>query len=206
MDIVFATVFLAIGCPLFPVIALAIKLDSKGPVLFRQARVGRSGRPFQILKFRSMLSNAAHPMRLITAASDPRITPVGRLLRNTKLDELPQMWNVIRGDMSLVGPRPEIEKHVSEGYSEQDKGIVFAVRPGLTDPASIRYYSEERLLRGQADVEGFYLAVVLPRKIRAYRLYVQTLSFKRDVQIIGATLRAVAFSVTQQFGRAARRR
>ena len=197
----FATAFLAISCPLFPVIALAIKLDSEGPILFSQTRVGRYGRPFQILKFRSMVSGAVYPMKLITAASDPRITHFGRLLRNTKLDELPQIWNVIRGDMSLVGPRPEIEKHVSVGYSEQDKGIVFAVRPGLTDPTSIEYYSEERLLQGQADVEAFYLAVVLPRKIRAYRIYAQTLSFAKDFQIIGATLRAVAFGMTHHFRR-----
>jgi len=199
-DLVLAVTCLIVSCPLLVLIALAVRLESRGPVLFRQARIGRHLRPFQILKFRTMRPTPTSAQTLITAAADPRITRVGRILRRTKLDELPQLWNIVRGDMSLVGPRPEVEKYVSQGYSAADKATIFALRPGLTDPMSLELYAEEQLLQGQPDIEKFYLDVLLPRKIHAYRKYVDHLSLVGDLQIVLATLRTVVISMANLAG------
>jgi lipopolysaccharide/colanic/teichoic acid biosynthesis glycosyltransferase len=198
VDLILAGAFLLVSFPLLLLIAAAIKLESQGPVLFRQTRIGRHLRPFQILKFRTM--RPAPAQTLITAAADPRITRVGRILRQTKLDELPQLWNIVRGHMSLVGPRPEVEKYVSQGYSAADKAAIFAIRPGLTDPMSLELYAEEQLLQAQPDIEKFYLDVLLPRKIHAYRRYVDSLSLVGDLQIVVATLRTVAVSMANLTG------
>ena len=147
-DIVVSFVGLVGLFPLMLLVAALIKLDSSGPVFFRQERIGRGFRPFQILKFRTMIDNAQTKGRLITLAQDPRITRVGRILRHTKIDELPQLINVLNGDMSLVGPRPEVRRYV-EAF-QKDYEEILQVRPGITDLASLKYRNEEAIL-GNSD-------------------------------------------------------
>src|SRR5262249_43180358 len=158
-------------------IALLVRLSSPGPALFRQARLGRGGREFAIWKFRTMRSDAA-PGPLITAAGDARVTPLGRFLRHTKIDELPQLVNVLVGDMSLVGPRPEVPKYLP-CYDR----AVLAVRPGITDPASIAYRDEEELLARFADPERAYVELVLPKKLELARAYLREQSLGRDLSL-----------------------
>jgi len=181
-----ATGLLALG-PLLAVLALAVKLDSPGPVLFRHERVGRGGRSFKLFKFRSMTHGAKGPQ--VTSAGDGRITRVGRWLRRTKLDELPQLWNVLVGDMSLVGPRPEVARYV-ELFAEDYRDIL-EVRPGITDFAAIEYRDEERVLAAAADPEAEYRQVVLPAKIALYRRYLAERSLTTDLLLIGRTLLAI---------------
>jgi lipopolysaccharide/colanic/teichoic acid biosynthesis glycosyltransferase len=186
-DVAAATALLVpIGVPLVLLGAL-VRVTSPGPALFRQQRVGRGGRPFVILKLRTMVSA---PGPLITAASDPRVTPLGRWLRRTKLDELPQLINVLRGDMSLVGPRPEVPKQVRH-YPPADAALVLSVRPGITDAASIAYRDEETLLAGYPDPERAYAEVVLPRKLEMARDYVRRQSFAYDLRLLFATARVL---------------
>lgn len=174
--------------PLLLLIALCIKLDSPGPILFRQQRVGRGGVPFGIFKFRTMHRNAGGA--LLTAGADPRITRAGRILRPCKLDELPQLLNVLQGTMSLVGPRPEVARYVA-CYPPEVRAIVLSVRPGITDWASICYREESTLLCC-ADPERAYLDTILPAKL-AYNLrYVRERSFWNDLRIIFSTLAALA--------------
>lgn len=170
--------------PLLAVLAVAVAASSPGPVLFRQVRVGRGGRPFHILKFRSMRHGTAGPA--VTASGDPRITGVGRFLRRHKLDELPQLWNVLVGEMSLVGPRPEAPRYV-ERYPEAYARIL-TVRPGLTDFAALEYRDEERILAASADPEAAYLNVVLPAKIALYQRYLAEMSLATDLRLILRTL------------------
>lgn len=177
--------------PLFLLVAVWIKLDSPGPVFFRQTRVGKDGRLFQIFKFRSMVPNAEMLGAALTVGEDPRITRSGRLLRKLKLDELPQLWNVLRGDMSLVGPRPEVPKYVAH-YDEAKKSVVLSIRPGITDPASIEFFDESELLANAPDPEAFYVQTILPRKLALYEEYVRTASLWRDIGIIFRTI-ALAF-------------
>lgn len=167
--------------------ALAVRLDSPGPVLFRQVRVGRGGRPFQLLKFRSMRHGAAGAA--VTSAGDARITGVGRMLRRSKLDELPQLLNVLRGDMSLVGPRPEVERYVRmfpEAYQR-----ILSVRPGITDFAAIEYRDEERILAASGDPERAYVEQVLPAKIALYDRYLAERSLWTDLSLLAKTILAV---------------
>ena len=173
--------------PLLASIALAVKLDSPGPVLFRQVRVGRGGRPFRILKFRSMRDGAAGAA--VTARGDARITPVGRFLRRWKLDELPQLWNVLAGDMSLVGPRPEVPQYVARFPS--DYARILDVRPGITDFAAVEYRDEESVLAAAPDREAAYVDVVLPAKIALYHRYLDERSMRTDLALILETLAAV---------------
>jgi lipopolysaccharide/colanic/teichoic acid biosynthesis glycosyltransferase len=164
-----------------------VKLSSPGPVLFRQARVGRNGRPVRIAKFRSMRANASGPS--VTASGDARVTRVGGLLRRTKIDELPQLWNVLVGDMSLVGPRPEVQRYVDR-FPEDYKRIL-AVRPGITDFAAVEYRDEESVLAAAADPEATYLETILPAKIRLYHRYLDEMSLGTDAALILKTLSAV---------------
>jgi lipopolysaccharide/colanic/teichoic acid biosynthesis glycosyltransferase len=177
--------------PVMLLIALLVRMDSDGPVLFRQVRVGRGGRDFVILKFRSMADRPVSTGPGVSASDDARITRVGKFLRTSKLDELPQLFNVLRGDMSIVGPRPELRRFV-EFYPDDAKRAVFSLRPGITDPASVIYRNEEKLLAGAQDVEGFYVREILPNKIRMHVDYVGSRSFWGDVMIIVRTLRIVA--------------
>ncbi len=187
-DIVCALLGLALLAPLLLALALWVKLDSPGPVFFRQERVGRQGRPFLIHKFRSMRADNAGPQ--ITVGADPRITRSGALLRRYKLDELPQLWDVLRGAMSLVGPRPEVPKYVAL-YPEDLRRLVLSVRPGITDPASLRYRNESERLAAAADPEREYIEVVMPAKLALAADYVRKASLGGDLRLILSTLAAL---------------
>ncbi|WP_442868243.1 sugar transferase [Bradyrhizobium sp. CCBAU 53415] len=168
------------------VLAAIIKFYSPGPLFFRQVRAGRYGRPFQILKFRTMTPQP-DAVRELTIGEDPRITSIGRILRKSKLDELPQLINVLRGDMSLVGPRPEVPEFVQK-YSPADFRTVLSVRPGLTDFASIRFRNESELLAKQSDPVTYYENVIVPAKLRYSRFYVRRASVRLDLYIIISTI------------------
>ena len=190
-DLAMASLGLLLLGPVLLGIAAWIKLDSPGPVFFRQQRVGRDGKMFRIHKFRTM--SAGQPgaeQPLITVGADPRITRVGATLRRTKLDELPQLLDVVRGDMSLVGPRPEVPRYVAL-YPEALRAKVLSVRPGITDLASIEYRDESELLARAADPEREYVEVVMPAKLRAAARYVDEMSLATDVRVLGSTLRAL---------------
>lgn len=184
-DVAAATAALLLTLPVTLAVALAILLESGGPVLYRGWRVGRDGQIFRICKFRSMFTGADRVGGAITAAGDARVTRVGRVLRRTKLDELPQLLNVLRGDMTLVGPRPEHPNYVRLYTPEQRR--VLRVRPGLTGVASIAYRNEEALLGGE-DPEALYRTVIMPDKLRLELEYLDRRSFWSDLRIIAATL------------------
>jgi lipopolysaccharide/colanic/teichoic acid biosynthesis glycosyltransferase len=184
-DLVVSALGLLAVAPVLATAAILIKLDSKGPVFFRQKRIGRGLQPFLIWKFRTM-AHAACSGASITAGKDPRITRVGGLLRRAKIDELPQLWNVFVGDMSLVGPRPELPAYVRMFQSDFEE--ILQVRPGITDPASIKYRNESDLLGEASFPERFYLKEILPDKIRLAKEYVRDASFLLDMKIILETL------------------
>lgn len=186
-DLVFSAVGLLALSPFFLVIALLIKIDSAGPIFFRQVRMGRYLFPFKIHKFRTMVVNASDLGPSVTTEGDPRVTTVGKILRKYKLDELPQLIDVFLGDMSLVGPRPEVPKFV-DAYSDADKMIIFSVKPGITDKASIEFRNENELIAHSSDVDSVYLEKILPIKLGYYREYVQTHSLWLDVKIILKTV------------------
>lgn len=187
LDIVASAFGLAVLLPVFVAIAIWIKIDSEGPVLFRQERVGRNGRVFRILKFRTMTVASSGTGLQLTVGADRRITRTGGILRRFKLDELPQLLNVLRGDMSLVGPRPEVPRYVA-CYTDEQRALVLSVRPGITDPASIAFVDESRLLAASIDPEKTYIEAILPRKLQLYTDYVRTRTFWGDVRLILQTL------------------
>ena len=189
-DLVVAALGLLLLSPLLLAVALLIRLDSPGPALYRQERVGRYGKPFRIHKFRTMNASGPGGAMQITIGADPRITRAGQLLRRTKLDELPQLWDVLVGDMSLVGPRPEVPKYVAF-YPEALRDKVLSVRPGITDRASIEYREESELLARAADPERTYIDVVMPAKLRYAVDYVDRRSMWTDLCLIGATAQAI---------------
>ena len=191
-DLLAASLALLFFAPWMVLIALVVKLDSHGPVFFRQQRVGRGGVPFRIHKFRTMRvdADAGGLGRQITVGADRRITRAGRFLRRTKLDELPQLFDVIAGTMSLVGPRPEVPRYVAL-YPDDLRRKVLSVRPGITDPASIAYRDENALLAAAADPERVYVEEVMPAKLRHAVRYVETMSLATDLRLIGQTLRHV---------------
>jgi lipopolysaccharide/colanic/teichoic acid biosynthesis glycosyltransferase len=176
--------------PVLMVLALWIKLDSPGPVFFRQERVGQDGRVFRIHKFRTMVSDAERRGLQITVGADARVTRVGQLLRKYKLDELPQLLDVWLGHMSLVGPRPEVPRYVA-CYPADVRDVVLSVRPGITDRASIEFKDENEILGRAADAHLAYVNEVLPIKLRYYVAYVESRSFWGDIAIIFATMRAL---------------
>jgi lipopolysaccharide/colanic/teichoic acid biosynthesis glycosyltransferase len=186
LDILAATVGLILLSPVFGLVACCIKLTSRGPVLYRQVRIGKGGRPFQILKFRSMTTQASIRDLKITVAGDSRVTRVGKFLRRYKVDELPQLWNVIQGQMSLVGPRPEVPVYV-EHYTQEQR-LVLAARPGITDPASLAYRHEEEILAGQDDPEQFYRTEILPDKVARNTAYLEKVTLRNDIRIILKTI------------------
>jgi lipopolysaccharide/colanic/teichoic acid biosynthesis glycosyltransferase len=187
-DLIVSSVGLILLFPLFVLMAIVIKLDSAGAVFFRAPRVGRHGHLFDLYKFRSMVPGADQKGAGITAAGDPRITRVGRLLRHTKLDELPQLINVIRGEMSLVGPRPEDPRYVASYTPEQRH--VLSVRPGMTSMASIKYRNEEQLLP-QSDWEDTYINTVMPEKLEIELDYLHRQTFWHDVGVLALTFLAL---------------
>jgi lipopolysaccharide/colanic/teichoic acid biosynthesis glycosyltransferase len=184
-DIAGAVAGLIVTSPIFLLVAIAVKTTSRGPVFFRGLRIGRNGVPFRILKFRSMgeARGSGHPK--ITRANDPRVTRVGGFLRRTKLDELPQLVNVLRGEMSLVGPRPEDPRYV-ELYSEGQRAVL-DVRPGVTSPASMVYRNEESLLAG-SDWEEQYRTRIMPEKLRIELDYLRRSTLITDLGIIVKTI------------------
>lgn len=190
VDIVGALLSLAVfGVPML-VIAAAIKIDTPGPVLYRGKRVGRYGRLFHILKFRTMVVNAERLGGPSTAGDDPRITTAGRRLRKYKLDELPQLLNVLAGSMSLVGPRPEVQQYV-DTYTEEEEAIL-SVRPGITDYASLWNSDEGAVLAGHPDPEEAYLKLIRPTKLRLQLKYVREQSLVTDMKIVLATITSIA--------------
>ena len=190
LDFAAAAAGLLLLSPLLLAIAAAIKLDSRGPAFYRQVRVGLHGRPFRIFKFRTMADAPAGGGAELTVAGDARITRVGALLRHYKLDELPQLIDVLRGTMSLVGPRPEVPRYV-EHYPPEWRARLLSVRPGITDFASVNYRHEGELLASASDPERAYIDVVLPAKLRDALHYVDNRSLAGDLRVLGLTLRTV---------------
>ncbi|TQK10919.1 sugar transferase [Herbaspirillum sp. SJZ107] len=188
-DVCAAGIGLLLLAPLLLALALWVRLDSPGPVLFRQQRVGRHGVRFDILKFRTMVARPDDG-RQLTVGCDPRITRAGRFLRSSKLDELPQLINVLQGTMSLVGPRPEVPRYV-DCYPPAARAAVLSVAPGITDLASILYKEESEILGRAADPERAYVETILPVKLEYYQRYVRERSFWLDLRIIFRTLAAV---------------
>lgn len=187
-DLLGASLALLLLSPLMLAIALAIKLDSRGPVFFRQQRVGRHGVPFFIHKFRSMVADAPQRGPALTVGDDPRITRIGRWLRRTRLDELPQLLDVLAGTMSLVGPRPELPQYVAQ-YPSLLRERVLSVRPGITDPSSLLHLDEAEQLARAADPEREYIEVILPRKLQCAADYAARASLRSDLGVLLRTLR-----------------
>ncbi len=186
LDVVASGAALLVLSPVLAVIAAIIKLDSSGPVLFRQERVGRNFKPFVIFKFRTMVAAADRIGAPITYGADPRIRRVGRVLRQFKLDELPQLFNIIKGDMSLVGPRPEVPRYVQ--FYAREFAPVLQVRPGLTDLASLKYRDEAALLGRAENPEQEYLLRILPDKLQLANEYIRRASLSFDLTLIAKTL------------------
>ena len=185
-DVLMSSVGLLLLSPLFVVIALAIVLESKGGMFYKQERIGKNGKPFKLLKFRSMYVGADKKGLLTVSGRDPRITRVGYFIRKTKIDELPQLINVLKGDMSLVGPRPEVAKYVNL-YTDNQKEVL-SVRPGITDPASIKFRNENDLLAQAENPEKFYIEQIMPEKIKISIDYIRKRNFFTDLGVIFKTI------------------
>lgn len=185
LDAILSGVALIVLAPLMLGLALAVAMGSKGGAFFRQPRVGLNGRPFELYKLRTMRLH--HDGAEVTLGTqDPRITPLGRVLRAYKLDELPQLWNVLIGDMSIVGPRPEVQTYV-DLYTEEMRQVL-SVRPGLTDPASIAGFDEGARLQASDDPQAYYREVIMPEKVALQLAYVREATFGSDIRIIARTL------------------
>ncbi len=189
VDLVAAATGLLVLWPLFLLVAVAIKADSRGPVFFRQVRIGRRGAPFRIWKFRTMSADAERNGPEIASAVDARVTRVGRALRRTKLDELPQLLNVLAGEMSLVGPRPEIPSYVAL-YTDSERRVLDFV-PGMTDPASLQFRDEGALLAAATDPLGYYRDVVMRQKLALNLAYRETATVGSDLWFIAKTVVAL---------------
>ena len=189
-DFVVAVVGLLFAIPLCAGIVMAIALEGNRQVFFRQVRVGRFGHSFRILKFRTMIVGASEVGPSITVDADARVTRVGRFLRRWKLDEIPQLWNVILGEMSLVGPRPEVPEFVAL-YPPDLRAQILSIRPGITDNASVQFRHENEFLRGALDPRETYVKTILPLKLELYVDYVQKRSFWGDLRILLRTAKRV---------------
>lgn len=185
-DIVFSLLGLIGLSPVFLLIYLWIKFDSKGPAIFKQTRIGKNGKEFKIYKFRTMVVNAEKLGKQITVGNDQRITRSGKFLRKSKLDELPQLWNVLIGDMSFVGPRPEVPRYTALYNAEQKK--VLTVRPGITDYASIKYRDENEILAKSDNPEKTYIEQIMVDKLKLNLKYIEEMSLWNDIKIIFRTL------------------
>ncbi|OAO79479.1 sugar transferase [Anoxybacillus flavithermus] len=185
-DFVVSIVAILVLIPIFLIISFLIKIDSKGPIIFKQVRVGKNGKEFKIYKFRTMVTDAERLGKQITVGHDPRITRVGHFLRKFKLDELPQLFNVLKGDMSFVGPRPEVPRY-TQLYNEEQKKVL-TVRPGITDYASIKYRNENEILAKSEDPEKTYIEVIMPDKLKLNLKYIEEQSLWLDIKIIFMTL------------------
>jgi len=189
LDLFGAAAGVIILAPVFIIIAALIWRADGMPVIYRGERIGRGGAPFRICKFRTMVRDAERIGGSSTPDDDPRLLPVGRMLRRTKLDELPQLWNVLRGDMSLVGPRPQVRWAV-EGYSDEERELL-SVRPGMTDPASLAFSNEGALLAGAEDPDAEYYRTIHPKKVELSLAYVRAPSLGRDLRLILLTVARV---------------
>ena len=189
-DFLVSLIGLIILSPLFGIISILIKIHDKGPIFFKQKRIGQNFKSFYIYKFRTMIINAENKGPLITKEDDPRITALGKFLRKFKIDELPQLINVLKGDMSLVGPRPEVEKYVN--FFKKDYKEILKIKPGITDYATIYFKDEELILKNFAknndNIEEVYLKQILPQKIKFYKKYLQEISFFTDLKLIFLTI------------------
>jgi lipopolysaccharide/colanic/teichoic acid biosynthesis glycosyltransferase len=188
-EVLLAFVALVIALPLIALLGLAIAVFSQGPIFFRQKRVGQHGRLFDLYKLCTMRPSDEGPQ--VTSSNDERITPLGRFLRRSKLDELPTFWNVLKGDMALVGPRPEVPRYVK--LEDPIWQAVLAVRPGLTDPVTLRLRNEEELLAGiKSDTESYYVNQLQPLKLKGYVAYLQERTWRSDFEVLGQTLVKIA--------------
>lgn len=185
-DLTLSVLGLLILLPVLMLTASLIKCSSPGPVLFKQERIGLNGQPFQIIKLRTMVVDAEKSGRQITVYDDPRITKVGKYLRKFKIDELPQLYNILKGEMSLVGPRPEVKKYV-EMYSEQQLAVL-SVKPGITDYASIEFRNEDELLALSDNPEQVYIEIIMPYKLKLGLKYIKDMSLITDLKILLFTL------------------
>lgn len=192
-DVIFSALGLLVLLPLFAVIAVLIKLDSPGPVFYRQTRIGKDGQEFKIFKFRKMHDYVGDSGSNLTLANDQRMTRIGAWLRKTKIDELPQALNVLLGDMTVVGPRPETANYVELYTPEQRR--VMKVKPGITDYASICFINEGDLLEKATDPETYYINTIMPQKISLNTRYIQEMSFATDMKIIYLTFKNIASSL-----------
>ena len=197
-DIVASGCGLIVLSPLFLILAIWIKFDSKGPVFYRQVRVGRGNEDFRIFKFRSMRVGADKGSLVTIGGRDPRVTRSGYYIRKYKFDELPQLINVFIGDMSLVGPRPEVRHYVN--YWTPEQMHVLDVRPGITDPASIKFRNENELMEKAADPEDYYIHVIMQEKIKLYLEYVKNSSFWYDIKLIFETFKVIVTERCMPFG------
>ncbi len=184
-DILFSVSVLLLLSPILFIISISIILESRGGMFFSQTRIGKNEQPFQILKFRTMFLDSEKKGQITVGDRDPRITRVGFFLRNYKLDELPQFWNVLIGEMSIVGPRPEVPYYVN--FYDKNQRQVFKVKPGITDYASLKYFDENVLLGKSEDPERTYIDEIMPQKLALNLEYVQSHSFLNDLKIIGKT-------------------
>lgn len=188
-DVTVSFAGLVVLSPVFLIISLLIKLTDKGPVFFKQTRIGENFKPFILIKFRSMVFNADKIGLEITTKGDPRIRGIGRFLRKTKLDELPQLLNVLKGEMSIVGPRPEVPKYVELFKDEYQE--ILKVKPGITDFATIEFRDEEDILKEYNKPDEGYCNEILPRKIELYKKYIKEKGFLTDVRLILLTIREI---------------
>lgn len=190
-DILFSTVGLILFFPIFIIISICIKIETRGPILYKQDRVGKDGKIFKLYKFRSMFINSDKKGLITVGNNDVRITKVGKFIRRYKLDELPQLINVLIGTMSIVGPRPEVEKYVFKYTDEQKK--VLSVKPGITDYASIVYKNENRELSEQKNPEQYYIMHIIPKKIELNNIFIQEPTLINYFKIIFLTLKEIIF-------------
>ena len=188
-DIIIASIGIVFLSPLLLLISIWIKFSTKGSLFYIQKRVGKDFKEFDIYKFRSMIVNADKIGPSVTSGNDPRITEIGKFIRRTKIDELPQLINVIKGDMSIVGPRPEVMKFVTKKEDAYKK--ILSVKPGITDNATIEFRDEETMMNRYEDKEKAYIDIILPKKIELYYAYIDNISFANDMKLILQTLKVI---------------
>ena len=191
-DVLFSVFGLIITSPVLAVVALAIKISSPGPVFFRGERIGKKGKPFRIFKFRTMVENAEELGGPSTASDDPRLTKIGLFLKKYQLDELPQLINVLKGEMSFVGPRPEVPFYINM-MTEKERNTILSIKPGITDLASLQNFHEGEVLKGSPDPEKTYMEKIRPEKIKLQMEYVKNRSFLLDLKIIVKTILKVFY-------------
>ena len=189
-DLFFSLIGIIITIPILILVSIMIKLTSKGPIIFKQERVGKNKKIFYIYKFRTMTDcDDKASDRQVTVINDQRITRIGRILRKYKIDELPQLYNVLKGDMSFVGPRPEVKKYVK--FYEEEYDEILKIKPGITDLASIEYIDENTIISKYSDPEKIYIEEVLPKKLMLNKRYIEEMSIKNDILLILKTIKKI---------------